>query len=231
MTTSSSSGRLRAVLFDRDDTLAYADPGVYREAALWASKRFGVDPKLAGRVLAGLWQEHTSSWWDLRTHEEEEVFWAHYGEQLGTRLGLDAGQAAQVLAAFPYERYLRPVEGAWEVLIELRARGLRVGVLSNTLPSIDRTLTALGLDDGVDVAVASCVVGAHKPEGRAFTYALERLGLPAGEVLFVDDRLENVEAARALGMKAVQIDLSRQVPGVLHSLWGVLALVDGPVPA
>ncbi|WP_369689459.1 hypothetical protein [Deinococcus aerius] len=43
MTTSRASGRLLAVLFDRDDTLAYADPGVYREAALWASERFGVD--------------------------------------------------------------------------------------------------------------------------------------------------------------------------------------------
>lgn len=231
MTTSRASGRLLAVLFDRDDTLAYADPGVYREAALWVSGQFGVDPQVAGRVLAGLWQEQASSWWDLRTHEDEEAFWARYGGQLGARLGLGAEQAAQVLAAFPYERFLRPVEGAREVLAELRARGLRIGVLSNTLPSIDRTLRALGLDDLVDVAVASCTVGAHKPEARAFTSALERLGLPAGEVLFVDDRPENVEAARALGMRAAQIDLSGRVPGALHRLRDVLAVVDGPVPA
>ncbi|GBF06609.1 HAD family hydrolase [Deinococcus aerius] len=185
---------------------------------------------MAGRVLAGLWQEQASSWWDLRT-PEEEAFWTRYGEGLGARLGLGVEQAAQVLAAFPYERYLRPVEGAREVLAGLRARGLRIGVLSNTLPSIDRTLRALGLDDLVDVAVASCTVGAHKPEARAFTSALERLGLPAGAVLFVDDRPENVEAARALGMRAVQIDLCGRVPGALHRLRDVLAVVDGPVPA
>lgn len=83
MTIFGASGRLLAVLFDRDDTLADADPGEYREAAPWTRERFGVDPQVAGHGLA-------ASWWDLRTPDEEEAFWARSGERLGTRLGMRA---------------------------------------------------------------------------------------------------------------------------------------------
>ena len=46
--------KLRAVLFDRDNTIASTDETVYQEAALWIGARFGLDPRQAGRVLAGL---------------------------------------------------------------------------------------------------------------------------------------------------------------------------------
>ncbi|EYB67691.1 HAD family hydrolase [Deinococcus phoenicis] len=222
---------LRAVLFDRDDTLASTDQGVYREAAQWLAGRFGLDAAEAGRALAAQWQEQASAWWHLRTHEDEAAFWARYGEALSARLGLDAAEIPHLLAAFPYERYMKPVAGARDVLTELRARGLKIGVLSNTLPSIDRTLEALGLADLVDVAVATCTVGVHKPEPGAFYFALERLGLPAEAVLFVDDKAENVEAARALGLRAVRIDLHGQAADAIHDLRAVLALVGEPVTA
>lgn len=218
---------LHAVLFDRDDTLTHTDRAVYREAALWTANEFGLDAARVERALAAQWVEQAEAWRDLRTGEDETAFWTAYAEALAGRLGLDAAQLPALMAAFPYERFLRPVAGAREVLGKLRARGLRIGVLSNTLPSIDRTLEAAGLDDLVDVAVASCTVGAHKPEAGAFLAALERLGLPAAAVLFVDDRAENVEAARALGMPAALIDHTGRTPGALHSLDAVLRLVEG----
>ncbi|GMA16557.1 HAD family phosphatase [Deinococcus metallilatus] len=225
------NSHLQAVLFDRDDTLALTDLGTSREAARWAAERFGLAAAEVGRVLAAQWQDWASAWWDLRTADEEEAFWTQYGEELAARLGLDRAQALALVAAFPYERYMKAVPDAREVLTELRARGLKIGVLSNTLPSIDRTLKALGLADLVDMAVASCTAGVHKPEAGAFQYALDRLGLPAGAVLFVDDRPENVQAARALGMRAVLIDLHGKTAGAVHDLWAVLALVEKPVTA
>lgn len=227
MTVSVPVQPLRAVLFDRDDTLTYTDHAVYREAALWTANEFGLDAAQVEGMLATQWAEGAEAWQDLRTGEEEAAFWTAYAEALAGRLGLDAAQTPALMAAFAYERYLKPVAGAREVLAGLRARGLRIGVLSNTLPSINRTLEAAGLADLVDVAVASCTVGAHKPEAQAFLAALELLGLPAGAVLFVDDRPENVEAARALGMPAALIDHTGQGAGAVHSLDAVLGLVDG----
>lgn len=225
MTSSGSSPRLRAVLFDRDDTIAYTDPQVYREAAAWAAGRFGIDAQVVSEALSAQWQERALGWWDLRTHEQEADFWMTYGLELTGRLGLPETAASEWMETYPYERYMKPVSGAREVLGELRSRGLKIGILSNTLPSIHRTLQALDLHDLVDVAVATCIIGRHKPDAGAYAHALEALGMSPEEVLFVDDKAENVAAARELGMQATLIDLQGDNPQAIHDLRAVLELV------
>lgn len=226
MSGMTSHSTLRAVLFDRDDTIAYTDPGVYREAALWAAQTFGLDPREVGAGMQAQWQARAFSWWHLRTQAQEDAFWDEYSLELAGRLNLTPTQAAQLSARYPYEAFMKPVPDARTVLEGLRARGLRLGVLSNTLPSIDRTLAFLGLNDLIDAAVATCTVGIHKPEPGAYHAAAQALGVPAGTVLFIDDKQENVDAARAVGMHAALIDLSGETPGALHSLGEVTGLVD-----
>ena len=74
-------------------------------------------------------------------------------------------------------------------------------------------------------AIATGTLGVHKPEPDAFLKAAELMGLPPAEILFIDDKLENVVAARAVGMQASVIDLKGQQPGVLHDLTGVMDLL------
>ncbi|GGO28203.1 HAD family hydrolase [Deinococcus humi] len=217
---------LRAVLFDRDDTIAYTDREIYAEAASWAARTYGLDAQAVGTAMLGQWQEQALAWWDLRTEDDETSFWDGYGLDLMERLGLPHAEAVAFMAEYPYERFMKPVPHAREVLQQLRARGLKIGVLSNTLPSIARTLEAVGLDDLVDVAVATCSVGVHKPDAGAFLHAADALGVLPEEILFVDDRLENVEAARALGMRAELIDLQGWEMQAIHDLRAVLELVD-----
>lgn len=216
---------LRAVLFDRDDTIAYTDREVYAEAARWAAAEYGLDAHSVGREMLAHWQARAMTWWDLRTEDDETAFWEGYGLELVEKLGLTPADAGAFMAAYPYERFMKPVPYAREVLEELRARGLKIGVLSNTLPSIGCTLEAVGLHDLVDVAVATCTVGIHKPDAGAFLHAAAALGLRPEEVLFVDDKQENVDAARALGMTATVIDLRGQDKGAIHDLRAVLTLV------
>lgn len=223
---------LRAVLLDRDDTIAYTDRGVYREAAMWAATRHGLDPVHVGHVLATLWSDsaapdRASSWWHLRTPADEDAFWTAYGVELTRRLNLPPSAAPEWMQRYPYEAYMKPVPGARDVLAALRARGLKVGVLSNTLPSIDRTLAALHLDDLIDVAVATCEIGVHKPDAGAFLHAAHALDCPPETVLFIDDKIENVEAARRVGMPARLIELGGSHPDALHCLEDVLTVVDG----
>jgi len=49
----------------------------------------------------------------------------------------------------------------------------------------------------------SSEIGARKPDRKIFLVALERLGTTAGQVLFVDDRVRNLDAAARLGMRTV----------------------------
>jgi FMN phosphatase YigB (HAD superfamily) len=59
------------------------------------------------------------------------------------------------------------------------------------------------LDKWFDVEIVSCDVGECKPEPRIYRRCLEGLGVPPALSLFVDDRIENVEAAAALGLRTM----------------------------
>ncbi|GAA3443794.1 HAD-IA family hydrolase [Planomonospora venezuelensis] len=92
-----------------------------------------------------------------------------------------------------------------EVLGLLRRAQERVPVVlvTNATFQLEDDLRALGLARFFDEVVNSARVGAVKPERRIYEIAAERAGADAVRCLFVDDREENVEAARALGMTGV----------------------------
>lgn len=60
-----------------------------------------------------------------------------------------------------------------------------------------------GLDTLIDPWVVSGEVGARKPDPAIYRNLLDRLGVPAAEVILVDDRARNVDTALRLGMRAV----------------------------
>lgn len=217
---------IKAVLFDRDNTLAQTDVAVYAQAGQWLAQHFGQDASHAQRTLVALWQERGPLWAKITSHAEETAYWNDYGTQLATRLQLPPGAIEAFMEHYPYERYLRAVPHAREVLSELRKQGHKIGVLSNTFPSIERTLEAIKVADLVDVPLATCLMGAHKPEPLAFVQAAEALGFAPKEILFIDDKPENIEAARQLGMKAELIDLTGKTPQAISTLTEVLKLVE-----
>ncbi|GAA2180523.1 HAD family phosphatase [Brooklawnia cerclae] len=84
------------------------------------------------------------------------------------------------------------------------ASGHRVGVLSNLPPEvIELVETTQPWLATLDSVTYSGRVGLVKPDPRIYRIALSGLGLPPADVLYVDDRPVNVEAARGLGMPAV----------------------------
>ena len=218
---------IQAVLFDRDDTLSLNDREAWGRAARWLRERYGLDSREAARQMQAQWAGVEGQWQHLRTLADEEDFWRDYGAQLAGRLGLPEGEGARIVQAWPYQRFLMPAPGVREVLTQLRARGLKIGVLSNTLPNVAVTLEAVELADVVDVAISTCALGVHKPEPRAFTLAAKLLEVAPEEVLFVDDRPENVAAARGVGMGALLIDHAGQLPEAIHHLTGVLDHLGG----
>jgi putative hydrolase of the HAD superfamily len=62
--------------------------------------------------------------------------------------------------------------------------------------------TELGYDDLFDVSCYSYELGARKPDPEFFRQALRRIDADAATVLFIDDNLPNVEAAREVGLNA-----------------------------
>ncbi len=92
----------------------------------------------------------------------------------------------------------------------LRARGLRLVVVSNWDVSLEATLEALGLLGMLDAVVTSAGVGAAKPAPEVFHAALALLGIPAGEALHVgDDPGLDVVGALAAGVQPVLLRRER----------------------
>ena len=97
---------------------------------------------------------------------------------------------------------LGPVPGTSEIIRELHAAGIGQWGLTNWSdelyhPHAPRLFPVLGL---LGTVVVSGTEGVAKPDAAAYELAVERAGLPAYDLVFVDDRVSNVEAAIACGL-------------------------------
>jgi putative hydrolase of the HAD superfamily len=123
---------------------------------------------------------------------------------------------------------------AREALLAVRARGVRVVVVSNWDVSVLEVLELTGLAPLLDGAVCSAVVGAAKPEPAIFEQALAIAGVAAPEALHVGDSpTEDVLGALAAGIEPVLIDRTgagARLPGV-RTITGLHELDWPPPPA
>ncbi|WP_328375353.1 HAD family phosphatase [Streptomyces sp. NBC_00440] len=102
-----------------------------------------------------------------------------------------AGMLADMFAG------LHPDQEMWDLTDELRARGVRVAILSNSWAN---TYPDRLYDGRFDPVVISGQVGLRKPAADIYRLLCTRLGLPPERVAFVDDARPNVEGARRAGL-------------------------------
>ena len=81
----------------------------------------------------------------------------------------------------------------------LRARGIKIAVVSNCTENIRPLLVSLGVDVLADALVLSCEVGAAKPAEAIFHRALDQLGVAADAAVFLDDQPRYCAGAMAFG--------------------------------
>jgi putative hydrolase of the HAD superfamily len=114
---------------------------------------------------------------------------------------LNAGQIAALIEIDSRSwSHPDPVMPQWAR--HVRSAGLRTALLSNMpAPVRDYVLRCSWLPD-FDARVFSCEVGVCKPAAEMYLDCLNKLGVEASEILFLDDREPNVRAAQALGLHA-----------------------------
>ncbi|HVF55055.1 MAG TPA: HAD family hydrolase [Pyrinomonadaceae bacterium] len=117
---------------------------------------------------------------------------------------------------------------------ELKSRGFLTAVISNTEDGrLEELLELTGLADLFDARFDSFVVGIHKPDTRIFRLALERLGVEAGEAVYVGDSYaHDALPALAAGMRAVLLDpLDLHTGSVCPRIHALGELGAGATPA
>ena len=112
---------------------------------------------------------------------------------------------------------------------ELRARGLRLAIVSNFDGRLTRICEGLGVAPYFDTIVMSGRAGAAKPDPRVFEVALDDLGLRAADVVHVGDSArEDVEGARAAGLRGILLARNATGRGALRDLRDLARRLNRP---
>lgn len=117
----------------------------------------------------------------------------------------DESQWRQVLPAIQgFQELMRPLPPV-ELIPRLRGMGKKVFVLSNYgLEPFARTEKKFSdIFSQMDGIVVSSREKLCKPDPRIYRLLLSRYGLEAGETVFIDDRPDNIEGAKSMGMRGI----------------------------
>lgn len=145
-------------------------------------------------------------WTDRHAYDEGKLtgiaFWQKFLRDSNLHLGPDAVDRLNASDVRMWTTQ-NPVMIAWQAA--LRQHGIRTAVLSNmgdsVHESIQRTFSWIA---NFDVLIWSFEHKMAKPDPAIYQLTLDKLGTTAAETLFIDDKRENIDAAVALGLKAIQ---------------------------
>ena len=216
---------LRAVLFDVDFTLFRPGPELGPEGYRRIGERHGLElePELYGdaraHAIATLQRNHEL------IHDEE--IWIAFTEQIVLYMGgaPDGARACATEMVREWERHenFSLYEDALPVLAELRRHGLKIGLISNGQRDLEEFAEHHTLD--VDAVIGSKSHGRVKPHASIFVAALEALAVRPDETAMVGDSFEDdIEGARALGIRAVLLDREGAFPDASDRIDTLLAL-------
>ena len=185
---------LRAVVFDYGMVLT----GPRDEEALAALHRLtSMSPER--------FEDHY--WVNRHAYDEGKLTGLAFWERFVREAGVVGGSADLIEELNHWDARMWTTENremlAWQ--LRLKERGMRTAILSNmgdnVLANMQRTFDWL---PRFDVLVWSYQLRMAKPEPAIYLHVLKELDVRPEEALFLDDKLVNVEAARALGMRALE---------------------------
>jgi putative hydrolase of the HAD superfamily len=217
---------VRAVLFDVDFTIARPGPELGPEGYRRLGARFGLELDPSRYPLA---REQAVE--GIKRHpelEHDEEIWVAFTERIIRGMGGDADSAydcaLEMTRAWEHAEHFELFEDALPVLGELRAQGLKLGLVSNTGRNLDEFIAHHKLD--VDAALGSGAFGRTKPHPTIFRAVLERLGVDPEDAAMVGDSLEDdIEGARAAGIqRAFLLDREDRHPEAENRLPDLFAL-------
>ncbi len=181
--------------------------GVVLDSPLHAIARFerasGIPAGFVNRVVVETGP--TGAWSRLERGELRVEAWIPEFER-------DCRAAGQTLSAARMMEEIRaasePRPAMLAAIRAIRARGLRVGALTNNWVADEPADSRLGneLRALFDAFVESALVGLRKPDPRIYTHACRELGVAPAEAVFLDDIGANLKAARALGMRTIKVE-------------------------
>ncbi|MBK8903415.1 MAG: HAD family hydrolase [Anaerolineaceae bacterium] len=246
--------RIRAVLFDMDDTLIDWSGAQGDITAIETRHLRNVYNYLTGQnhqlppfpdffeqfrtTMFAVWAEAKKEWTGVSFSGVLQTLFDCYG------LNADQIDMEAVLQAYDWGVVpgVVPFDDTISVLAQLKNEGYKTGLITNSMQPIwmrEIELSAFGLLDYLDTRLTSGDVGYMKPHPVIYRRALELLGVAPEAAVFVGDRPENdIAGANEVGLTSVLISpphLNRDLNGVepnftiskLEELLPILAQLEG----
>lgn len=170
---------------------------------------------------------------DLQGRFETTVFGSHWWGELDRGV-MDEDEVLNLLREdnreyskefdliwFNRDKLVKPYDYSLPMMDALKAKGLKLYLLSNYPKRLFQLHTDSGcfpFIDRVDGKVVSGFIKLVKPDKEIYEYLLNKYALKAEECVFLDDRKENIEAARRLGIKGIVFEGYEQAQGELEQL-------------
>lgn len=197
----------RWIIFDYGNVISQGQP----------EEDLAVLAREAGTSVAGF----RDAYWPRRIDYDRAdldgwEYWGDVAERLGQRW--DDRRIARLMW-LDTESWLHLRPGTVALIEELSAAGQRLALLSNAPVEVAGAVAQLPLARHFEHLIFSCHVKATKPDADCYRAALDRLGARPADVIFIDDRAENVAGAQRLGIPALRFT----GPGTLRA--GLAALL------
>lgn len=204
---------VKGIFFDLGWTLVYPPSGDW-EFTQPAQKLFNWEvyqslPKERTAAVRKEANDYLEAHHHISTLEEEYDRMLQYFTIVAQKLP-ELGATRQDIEATALEKVYQSqhtynlMEDAIPTLEALKGR-CKLGIISDTWPSIVPVLERFGILPYFDAITYSFQLGCFKPNPRMFQDALSKMGLPAQECVFIDDVARNLEGAAKAGIQPVQI--------------------------
>ena len=203
------------VLFDLDDTL-HDDTAAYRAAARAVAETVAREHGIAAPALADAYERAAMAFWSSLTADHLTLAIGDQRERMWHEALLAVGLDDRALALRCADGYVRAraavlelSPGALDVLVALRERGCKLGLVTNGFAATHHDkIDRLGLRDRMDAFFIADEVGMIKPDPELYRHACRVLGSEPARTAMVGDRYaRDVLGAHEVGLFTVLVDV------------------------
>jgi putative hydrolase of the HAD superfamily len=196
----------KAVIFDVDFTIARPGPDLGPDGYARLGARHGLELDAESYDAA-----RRAAFATLKRHPEldhDQEIWILFTQRIIEGMGGSGdtyAAAAEMTANWEQAHHFELFDDVRPALAALRAQGLKLGLLSNTERDLGAFVAHHRLE--VDAVLTSRLHGKTKPHEAIFLRMLELLDVQPSDAVMVGDTIEDdVEGARAVGMRAILVD-------------------------
>jgi putative hydrolase of the HAD superfamily len=191
---------IKAIIFDVGGVITKDFPGFKILA-----EKLGIDYNLIVRV----WKENET---EIHKHKMTTEDFLNIVKEK-TKLNADIVGTWEKI----YSENLELDQDVLKIIENLKGK-YKLAIISNVSELHARLKRGMEFYSHFDAAILSHEVGAIKPQKEIFAHALKKLNLRAYECIFIDDKAENIAAAKALGFTAINFKNAEQLASELKAL-------------